>query len=160
MRTKLILGVFLFLTLVFTNSAFSLEFDDLYTVATDGSTTLKNTFGWNEQPWLYLNLPSPTMTFTVSWWNPDGTSSYYDDFELVTSGDKAWHSLDNWSDVGGPRQLGYWNLRADFSSADGTGTDTANFTVTPEPVNSALFLLGGTFLAFGYRWKAKRKKKV
>jgi len=161
MSKKIAVGfaVILFSIFALANSAFA-AFDAIYTVGFNGSTTLEDSFDWNEQPWLYLDLPYSGLTYTISWWNPDGTDTYYDNFILLSgSSDKVWHTLDDWLDK---RQLGYWNVRADYSSHYGAGSGETGFTVTPEPVSSALFLIGGVSLAaFRYRKRVfKGFKKV
>lgn len=149
-------AVVLFSIFALVNSAFA-DFDAIYTVGSGGSTTLKDSFGWNEHPWLYLDLPSSAWAYTVSWWNPNGTSLFYSDFAVTDGVDQVWHTLNNWSAPGGPRQLGLWDIGADYSIAPGyRSTGSTGFTVTPEPLSSVLFLIGGISLAAA---RLRRRKK-
>jgi len=48
------------------------NYETIYTVGSQGSTIQRITFGWNEIPWLYLNLPnsfSREYEVTISWWS-------------------------------------------------------------------------------------------
>ena len=163
MNKKIVVGfaVVLFSIFALANSAFAV-FDEIFMTDAYGknnrATDEVEIFGWNVQPWLYLDLPSTALTYTISWWNPVGTETFYSDYDITEGTDEVWHTLDDWLDEGGPRQLGDWEVRADYSYSGGTYSDTTNFTVTPEPVSSALFLIGGVSLAaFGYR---RRRRKI
>jgi len=148
------LAVVLFSIFALVNSAFA-DFEKIYTVGSEGSTTPKDSFDWDEQPWLYLELPSSNWNVTGSWWkDPDGTP--YFTGSLPTTSDKIWLSLDNWFTV---REVGQWNVSAVYFYAnpeDPVGGGFAKFTVTPEPVSSILFLVGGASLA---ATRLRRRKK-
>ena len=153
-------AVVLFSVFVLANSAFAVQ-PSFYIHMTynDGNTEdVVTTFGWEQQPYLYIHLPSEARTYTISWWDPPGGELFYDCFKVTIGEDEVWHTLGDWfDDPDGSRQLGLWNVRADYSSFTGSGSDTTSFTVTPEPLSSVLFLIGGISLAAFGRKKLRRR---
>ena len=150
-------AVILFSIFALANSAFAVgagTFDKIYMTDADGSTTPKDSFGWDEQPWLYLRLLEPGFNLTLSFWkNPDNKK--YFDIDVDWDQD-IWHTLKYWDDI---KELGEWHVSAMYfqpGSNDWIGRGSADFTVTPEPVSSVLFLVGGISLA---ATRLKRRKK-
>lgn len=153
--------------LVSLNSAFAISgFEEIFTTDSFESHTPKVNFGWNETPWLYLNLPSADFNASASFWNdPEGESFLVSAF---SNDDEYWLSLDNgWDSSGAPvnwsevRRMGQWNVYASFLYATGgSGTGATNFTVTPEPISSILFLIGGAALATRRYYKTRRIQKA
>lgn len=152
-KTVAIVSAALFL-LIFAGNVFA-GFDALYTTDDDKSTVAKTTFDWDELPWLYLNVSGAAgklLTASSTWTSPGGTPYVAGD-ELM--GSKMWLAfVSDWSSI---RATGVWNIDANYSYSGGSGTGSTTFTVTPEPLSSALFLFGGLVLAAGYR---KKKTKA
>ena len=145
--------VIFFLGFVLSDSSFadgllngnSTGFEEIYTVDSYGSTTKKDIFGWDETPWLYLNLPGSGSGMSVSWsWWVSPTNDVYYNGTLTTQ-DEVWLSLNNWNSV---REVGNWTINSAYFYPTGEGgTGTAAFAVAPEPIGGILFLVGGVSLA-------------
>jgi hypothetical protein len=136
------------------------DFDDtadgFYTVASNGSTDYVNEFALNgAKPWLYINAPLTTVLngMALSWWDAPSESAPEFMFVNPVSSNQIWVSLNDsvWDSI---KEVGTWNVDAYYSlSTLDSGSFTvvsnpgaASFTVTPEPVSSVLFLLGGAGL--------------
>ena len=144
-----VFGVFLSI-----NSAYA-AIDSFYTTGNTGDSVQKSTFAWDETPWLYIKLSNSIKHFTSTWWNDPSGNSY--DANLPTSNASTqWLSLPDWNSV---KTTGKWEINGNaFYPKGASDSATTNFTVTPEPISSALFLLGGaTFVLGAYR---KRKQKA
>jgi len=134
--------------------------DGFYTVASNGSTDYVSEFAIDgSKPWLYIKTPLTTVVsgLAMSWWQDDPQTITP---ELafdggVTSG-QIWLALDDttWDSI---KAVGTWDVSGYYSVATtdfGTppqisnlaGDATFNVTVTPEPVSSVLFLIGGAGL--------------
>ena len=153
-KTVAIISAFLFI-LIFAGSVFA-AFDDIYTTGSYGSTAIKTTFGWDEKPWLYLKFPASSdfvNNIYSTWTDPHGVTNSVGD---TLSGSQVWLGFDTWNSI---RTTGLWNVTANYSGYSGgpSGSGATTFTVTPEPISSALFLFGGLVLAAGYR---KKKTKI
>lgn len=150
-------GVILFSIIVITNTTFA-DFEEIYMTDDDGSFIKKNNFGWNEQPWLYLLLPKAGLSTVNSWWE-DPNKEYH----LVTAvieeyDDEIWLNLANWNTI---KKLGEWNVRASYFYATGEiGAGSTRFTVTPEPISSVLFLIGGAALVTRRYYRTRRIQKT
>ena len=163
MRNSLVVisCLIVFAFLGFTHSAFAISQVSSAMVDADGSYTVQPgtppTYTWTEQPWLSLKLPSSAFAYSVSWWTPEGATSSFSNLEITSGTSSVWHSLSDWFAPGGSRKAGDWTVRADYSSAGGADSETFKFKVNavPEPVSSALFLVGGVALAV--RQYRKRK---
>ncbi len=117
---------------------------DVYPVDSEGSFTEVHDFGWNETPWIHIELPTDDMTYSVTWWHPEGTADYYSASGYSEGTRYVWHSLSNWDDV---RRPGKWLVRADISSPHyPPNMKETYFNVAPEPFGVLLVLIGGVFL--------------
>lgn len=158
---SLVLGISVFLFASMTNFAFaSVDANGVSLFITDnGSTTSKTTFDLSETPYLYVSFPG---SFSALWksadglWNdPDGLlkGSTTDPF----AGMNNWYTISNWNSV---KKAGLWEVDTSYLVTDffdeKNGGEKLNFSVTPEPISSALFLLGGGALAL----RSFRKRTV
>ena len=143
-----VFGVFLSI-----NSAFA-AIDSFYTTDSNGSTTAKSTFSLNETPWLYVKVSDAVKNITSTWWNdPNGNS--YDASLPGSTATTKWLTLSDWNTVKTP---GNWDINGSVFYRNGVcETAATKFTVTPEPISTALFLLGGATLGLGAYRKRKQK---
>lgn len=133
-------------------------FEEIYMTNAQGSYERVEIFEWHEQPWLYLKTPekrrgNSTLINSSSWYDPND-NLIFKDIANPNRKNERWFSLADWDSV---KTLGTWEVEARYfnpGSIDGGGS--TNFTVTPEPVSSVLFLLGGLSL-FGFEYKKRRK---
>lgn len=129
----------------------------------EGSIVKEKTFKWNEKPFAFLQFDIADPNLKWKWWygNELISNSQASNQELMTSVGSScfnfWNHLNNWDTI---KRAGDWNIQAQWGSPGLGPVTNIVFTVIPEPVNSALFLIGGVVLALGYRWKVKRKQKV
>ena len=130
----------------------------------EGSAVRKEAFGWDEKPFAFIQFdvddPNTNLPLFVGWkWKFMGKGHPFWEFEKVTTFSDVplniWDSLDNWDSY---KKVGEWKVKTTWwnptlwSGKEGWGRHKVNFTVTPEPVSSVLFLIGGAFLAtFRYR---------
>ena len=145
--------------------------DDLYSlypVGGSGNAVEKNVFTFDERPFLYVHLPESRLNFVSSFWNaPNG------DFHFASHGPSVdqdiWLTLSNWETA---RALGTWNVNAGYLFAEGDSEGACKgscgagqtsftvtespFTVTPEPMSTSLFIVGGLTLAA----MTRRKKNI
>ncbi len=112
------------------------------------------TYGWTQKPWLHVNLPSSVLDYTIGWWSPESGSPIFNTFKVTSGVTDVWHGISDWNSA---RALGKWNIRLDYSSGSEFISKNASFTITPEPISSALFLLGGAGL-ISRRFLRKRQK--
>ena len=135
-----------------------------YAEMADGiNGNVKTEFGWNETPWLHLHL-SPVEAWTVSgsFWNSPSDEYFLTKTDSVVK--DIWVSLDSGEDSAGNsvswnsvREMGEWDIDGAYAIAGvEQGTYSLDFTVTPEPVSSILFLVGGVSLA---AVRLRRRKK-
>ena len=157
MNKALLAGVVVFGIFLSINSAFA-AIDSFYTTDSNGSSTPKSTFNLNETPWLYVKLSDTLRHITSTWWNdPNGNS--YDASLPGSNATPQWLTLSDWNTVKTP---GKWNVNGSLFYKNGVcETAETNFTVTPEPISTTLFLLGSGALAVGqYRRKKKDIKRA
>ena len=156
------------------------EFPDVGPYAAlENSTVEKLTFGWDETPAIYtkwnideLNASQP-LHQTWVWFNPDNhivsMSSQDIGLQGLSGHLELWNSLsDNWVPSLGTsweteKKAGIWNVNVLWINTGGVlGAQNVQFTVTPEPVSSVLFLVGGTAIALRkvkYHQKTSRSGK-
>ena len=122
--------------------------------ACDGSFTItdelgidKLNFGFDETPWLKINLNSTDAGIT-GWWKQQCSTGHDISENNITMGSTITRPLTKWN----------WPTSAEAGTYQVKlyGYAAQSFTVTPEPVSSILFLIGGASLV-GFR---RRKKKL
>ncbi len=170
MKKKMIrmLALTAIFSLVSFNAVFAYTFDEIWTVKNKNETAKTDTFTLTDPaPWLYVKLPTPPTTL---FWKSSVSSDWLfgdslqgeSDSGLVSGKRSFWLQLSNWDSV---KQLGTWTADANFTYyasngttilKNGSGSTAFNVTAAPEPISSALFLIGGTALA---AWQIRRKKK-
>ncbi len=170
MSKKLALIFGLFLSLNFVTAAFASSFDEIYTVGDKYETTEKSVFGWDEKPWLYIKLPDIGYEFDKTksfWWDPKGDDDESDKhksnlIKREDSDNEMWLSFkDNtWLKI---REVGEWEIKAKSKlffpdNPNVTINGLAKCTVTPDPISSALFLLGAG--ALGSRSLLRKRRKA
>lgn len=162
LKFALPLAVLLLLT-VKAQATTTLDYNTVYMVTGENSQTLSGTvdnyqYHANQTPWAYLKLRLSDLNLTAplhllwSWSNFDNSainetklehislSGLNDDKEVWSEAPQPW-----WANNGGH---GKWTVDMAWLNHKGTlGTSTTDFNVTPEPISSALFLLGGLPLA-------------
>lgn len=125
-----------------------------------GGMTPQTSFGWDETPWLCVELPRGITNMFIQWYEAQNDKDFY----LRQSGPRnagpMWMALIDaypdksaWEDV---KKVGAWNvgMTAIYSGPTFISGKTS-FTVTPEPISATLFLIGGVSLAV---IKRKRRK--
>jgi len=147
---SLTLSVALLFTVLASSNACA-DFSQFKMVGSAGSTVEKTTFDWNETPYLYVKLPRIGVYADINtdWLSPD-TSIFESNKSVVLPGildsKSQWISLEDWNDV---KQIGTWTVSGTYGyllpCASGSGT--ASFVVTPEPVSLLLYGLGGLPIA-------------
>jgi len=157
----LVVAVFLFGA---AGSAFAVvDAFEVYMTDANGNFTEKTTsFGWNETPWLYVHAPQSFSHVSASWWespsneyffSATGPGSAKDVWISLNQGQDALGNNVTWADV---QESGLWSVNAvAYYTTGGIENDSTSFTVTPEPVSAALFLIGGISLAAARRRKQK-----
>jgi len=137
----------------------------------DSTTNVEKTdaYGWGNLPYLYIHIPNLHVLDheNTSWFATSfATTNYTDDFDIAKNDTTSaiyrdlWLTPKNWfnPDV---RIAGDWKVQARVYS-QGTkpileGAGCRPFKVVPEPISSALFLLGGATLAV-VQYRRKHKK--
>ena len=128
-----------------------------YTVGSSGSTTAKTTFGLNETPFLYMKLPDDKVNFASSFWHAPDSMVYFASQGPGSTAER-WISLTSWDTV---KKVGDWSIDSNvFYSSGVTATSAASFTVTPEPLSTALFLVGGVPIALNLYRRRKHARAV
>jgi hypothetical protein len=160
-KTLLIIAVLAIATTWFGANAFASvqpSFEQIYMTDAAGSHTPKAgtipSFGWAETPYLYVKLGMGGLSnviFSLFYQDPQNSTQAT---PAMQSGDEYWFSPANWNNTG-VKNLGAWKADLGAHYPGGYLYDSQSFTVTPEPVSSALFLLGGGALAL-YRYKRKK----
>lgn len=164
---------------------YTADFISADTYQANGSTTLDDDFNTSlgESPWLKLVLPgnndyvgwdspSRNSSVTTDWFFGDtkmfsintngGSDKTKDTYWLSPSADQLQGTGLSWNDL--KTYYGAWHINASYEwkFAGNTVTGTANnipFTMTPEPVSAALFLIGGVALSTRRFFKTKNRNK-
>jgi len=106
---------------------------------TDSSGEEKAIFGFDETPWLEVELKDKDEKID-GWWRPhpgDVKSAIFENG--LAGGETIRRPLSNW-EWPGIQDLGRYNVHL-------KGYGTRHLMVIPEPVSSVLFLIGGLSLA-------------
>ena len=153
MNKKIISTAILILALAaLTPNSFA-AFDAYKIVGSSGSFVEKTLFGFDDpSPYLYMRLPANGQAFTGSFWrDPDATIFYMSTTGSTPDRDR-WITLADWNTV---KKAGEWEVNSNYFYTTGaTGFGSTSFTVTPEPLAMALFLIGGAPIAVNlYRKK-------
>lgn len=154
---KLMFVVVLMLGVLMATSAFAVE-PSFSVYTTDSQGNPDNEFGFNETPFLQINFPSTDWNVTIGWWTPRNGGETYLAANVfsgvfqdnVSFGDLAFRkqgtdTIFSWDAI---KDYGWWDINATYNKFDGSVmTSNSAFNVVPEPVSSALFLIGGGAIA-------------
>ena len=162
---KILVAVSALFVALSTSPAFAapnVNFVNLYTVSAAGSQIANSVFGFNQTPYLYLEVLDAGISSHATIFSDWKFSSTILDSENAVGGNnvkKFWLSPLNWNSI---KQVGQWDVDASYrvnvtsnNQLMRFGSGTAKFTVTPEPVSASLFILGAGALAA----RGLRKKK-
>jgi len=156
---KKILAVILCISasMILVSNSFAADKDDgVYTVAFAGSTKYVGTFNLDQKPWLFIKSTGDLNLIPRSKWF-DSVDDKFKNTQTLANEKGFWLSFsDNyWSDI---VKHGQWRIKA----LEGKGQDknrigSAHFIVTPEPIGSALFMIGAGALGIIKRRRNKNK---
>ncbi len=157
------------------NKAFATVLDpstEPYMTEQQGSFAQEDTFGWNETPFAFIGFdvidlnPRGPLELTWSWYfDKDINNEIFvaSESQRITSFGTGpslniWNAPDDWDTL---KQLGDWKTTITWENRvlggrGGWGSSIINYTVTPEPASSLLFLFGGATMALRY-YRRKRK---
>jgi hypothetical protein len=152
-----------FILTVFSLSSAYADDTPITTSLTEGGIT-EDVFFLNQTPWLNIIFPEVTGTLDytkLKITSPLNVTYAYSNF---TDLQNTWLNLDavvfsggkTWDEIKSP---GIWNIKTDYGYEEAVydaGTLRGAFTIVPEPISSALFLLGGAAL-FARRRKTQPK---
>lgn len=117
----------------------------------------KSVFGWDEQPFSFLWLPTLNSALTLditNTWKYEGSVVATENLSYSGTSYKDWVGLSNWFDAG-VRKPGNWSVTVDWGYHGSKYQACCNetpFTITPEPIGAILFGLGvGVFGFLGLR---------
>ena len=156
MNKKITSTVILILALAaFAPNSFA-AFDAYKIVGSSGSFVEKTLFGFDDpSPYLYMRLPANGEAFTGTFWRDPDAAIFY--MSTSTPDRDRWITLADWNTV---KKVGTWEVNSNYFYTNGnTGFGTAGFTVTPEPLAMALFLVGGAPIAVNL-YRRRRLLKV
>lgn len=128
---------------------------------TDASKNPKTVFDWNETPYLFSTFNFYKAQEKEVWVSPTLNVHHYTFWDnsmghdLDTAQQQTFNILPNW-DIRKETGVWTWFARANNGSANGQ-TIMGTFTVTPEPISSVLFLIGGGALYAGHNRRKKLK---
>ncbi len=128
----------------------------------ENSTLARLTFGWNDKPFSYVLFPTvdtaQMLQFNRIWKYGNDVVATQNETYSGESPVTYWKGLDNWFDSG-VRKNGQWSVETiwNYSGSKYQFKSTDNFTVTPEPIGAALFLLGGFALSSRKYFKSKKQ---
>ncbi len=128
------------------------NFEEYKIVGSFGSTVEKTVFDINDpSPYLYMKLPVEGVSFTGSFWRDPDAATFYK--STIGTAQDRWITLSDWAGI---KKVGQWEVNSNFFYTNGdAGFATASFTVTPEPMAMALFLIGGAPIAVNLYRKKK-----
>lgn len=147
-QVKLVILFLAVIALFSINAAAYADYDD-FRITGALSTDTQTEFGQSEIPWLWVDLNGALGI--RGWWAELPVSGDINDIaQLANGATTIWAPLTNWGWTT-PAETGDYGVRL-------KGYGNRFFTVTPEPISSALFLFGGA--ALGIRAYRKRSKKA
>lgn len=167
--------------LIFPLSAYAITPTDGPHINVDNDPTIptddRTEFAWDETPVSFVQFLSTDVksvkqpdhsllrTLNLDWEWKWGTETWTDSVTYNVTADgyniNTWRSLTDWETIKVGR-TGDWTVTTSWdNSGMGGGSDMGksfklNAPIVPEPVSSALFLIGGTCLA---AWQIRRKKR-
>lgn len=160
-RGIFIIPLTILVSLLLANGVFAAPREITSAYTTDSSENPKTAFQWNETPYLFSTFNFWRALEKEVWISPTlntyvfSTLDNYLSKDLDSSRQEILNTLPNWNNR---KETGLWTwfARARNGSPNGQ-TLTGTFTITPEPVSSVLFLLGGAALFVRHN-RSKRLK--
>jgi len=165
MNKKFLAAIGFISVAVFVNNTFAnVNYSQMFTVGSSGSTKPKASFSPNEKPTLYLKLPDTTYDFSFTetdwdWLGDEGNS--HSPAPVSQAGSDIWVSFsdEQWTQF---NREGEWHIDSistlfDNGNFTSMVTGSTTYTVTPEPVSTVLFLSG--FGAFALAGSKRRKRR-
>jgi len=153
----LIIALCISASVALSTNSFAADNDDgVYTVASAGSTEFVGTFALNQKPWLFVKANDALNPIPRSKWF-DPTDDKFKTTQTLAGAEGFWLSFadNDWSSI---TKKGEWSIKA----LEGKGEDKkkigkAHFIVTPEPIGSALFMIGAGALGMIKRRRSRKK---
>lgn len=133
--------------------------DGVYTVASAGSTSAVSSFKMEQKPWLFVKAMSQLNPIPqTQWTNP--SNGLFTNTSTLAGNNGFWLSFSD-QEWKGATAKGKWTVNA-TDKLNGVGPEmkqlgSANFVVTPEPIGSALFLIGAGALGLIKRSRNKSR---
>ena len=131
---------------------------------TAGANDFKDEFSLGETPYVRLTVPGTALDFTISLFK-DPNDDFFTGSETnsLPGGDGTiykWYTLLDDFDWSAGSVVGDWTAQATFydRGLGGWQNKETSFTVTPEPVQVVLFLLGGAPIAASLYRKSRFRK--
>ena len=148
---------------ILSGNAFA-KIKDIYMTNSAGSFLERDSFGEDETPWLFLKLKKADDQVEGDWWFWNKGNQGGQEFSFDTADPSPNLEIEDSVNSDGTKYL--WLTRKDIDNvkaskhwwhiyAHSGNSGAAKYRVTPEPVSSALFLLGAGALAGVRRLRKK-----